>query len=292
MPFMATPGGVRTADVQPMPGWVGGRWRVRFASEADEAVGVFRGSDRRDLRGTFLTTTGDYRFLAGSADETSFSLSCFDGSHAFLFKARRRADGSLAGDFWSGPTFHDTWTAVRDDAAELPDPFALTTFTGVPGEIDGLTFPDVAGRPRSLGEFAGKPRLIEVFGTWCPNCLDATRLLTELEAAYRDRGLVVLGLAFEVTGDAARDRKQVALYAERHGVRYPLLIAGTRDKAKAGEAFPVLDRIRAYPTFVFIDRAGAVRGVYTGFSGPATGEAHERLRRAFAEKIESLLAPG
>lgn len=289
MTFHARPGGVRTMDYQEMPKSIAGRWRVKFAGEADEAVAVFGGGDRRDLRGTFLTTTGDYRFLAGLADDRGLTLSCFDGSHAFLFDAELQPDGSLKGDFWSGATYHDTWTAVRDDAAALPDPFGLTKFTGTATELDALQFEDATGAKKKLADFPGKARIIEVFGTWCPNCLDATHLLTELHGKYGSRGLSIVGLAFEVTGDAERDRKQVALYAKRHGVNYPLLIAGKKDKAEASLKFPVIDKLRAYPTFIFVDSKGTVRGVYTGFSGPATGEEHERLRRAFEAKIEEML---
>ncbi len=295
MRFHARPGGVRTMDIQEMPGEIAGRWRVKFAGEADEAVAVFGGGDRRDLRGTFLTTTGDYRFLAGHVvvaegmRPSGVELSCFDGAHAFLFKAALQRDGSLKGDFWSGATHHDTWTAVKDERAALPDAFGVTKFVGTAAELDGLEFADVLGVKRKLGEFRGKARIIEVFGTWCPNCLDATRVLTELDEKYRARGLSIVGLAFEVTGDAERDRKQVALYAERHGVKYPLLVAGKKDKAEASEKFPVIDKLRAYPTFVFVDGEGVVRGVYTGFSGPATGEEHERLRRAFEMKVEEML---
>lgn len=297
MPFSATPGGVRTMDVQPPPAELLGRWRVKFASEEDEAVAIFDARfDRRDLRGTFLTTTGDYRYLAGSAweaeregDKKVMRLSCFDGSHAFLFTAELQADGSLTGDFWSGASSHDTWTAVRDESAALPDPFGLTRFTGTSAALDALAFPDATGKARSLGEFAGRPRIIEIFGTWCPNCLDATKLLVELEEKHRAKGLAIIGLAFEVTGDAERDRKQARVYAERHGVKYPILVAGTRDKQKAAEAFPVIDRLRAYPTFLFVDAKGAVRGVYTGFSGPATGEEHERLRRAFEGMVRGMV---
>jgi thiol-disulfide isomerase/thioredoxin len=289
MKFRATPGGLRTMDFQIMPEWISGRWRVKFADEADEAVAVFGGGDRRDLRGTFLTTTGDYRFLAGIADKDALSLSCFDGSHAFLFKAALQPDGTLKGDFWSGPTFHDTWTAVKDDNAALPDPFGLTKFTGTAAELDALAFPDASGTTKKLADFPAKARIIELFGTWCPNCLDATRVLADLDKTYRHKGLSIVGLAFEVTGDAERDRKQVALYAERHNVTYPLLIAGKKDKAEASAKFPVIDKLRAYPTFIFIDASGKVRGVYTGFSGPATGEEHERLKRALEEKVLDML---
>ena len=49
--------------------------------------------------------------------------------------------------------------------------------------------------------------------------------------------------------------------------------------------------MRSFPTTIFVDRRGQVRGVYQGWSGPATGEAHARLRRRFEALVEELLAP-
>ncbi|MBL8896496.1 MAG: hypothetical protein JNM84_02660, partial [Planctomycetes bacterium] len=97
-----------------------GRFAVRFTSSADPAVALFEVDDDGTARGTFLTTTGDYRYLAGQLDRAFagddglvgcdddgeahhfLRLSCFDGAHAFLFSAEVNADGTLAGGFWSG----------------------------------------------------------------------------------------------------------------------------------------------------------------------------------------------
>ena len=70
-----------------------------------------------------------------------------------------------------------------------------------------------------------------------------------------------------------------------------MLVAGVSDKKKASAALPVLDRLRAYPTTIFLDAAGKVHAVHTGFSGPATGEAHQKLRAKFEGLIEEMLAP-
>jgi hypothetical protein len=269
---------------------IGGRWTVTFASDEQPAVGIFESDADGTARGTFLTTTGDYRFLAGRVDGGLLRLSAFDGAHAFLFHARVQENGSLAGDFWSRDTWHDPWSAVRDPDVALPDPFTLTSpIDGV--DLAELVFPDPDGRPRSLGdpEFAGPARIVTLFGTWCPNCNDATRYLVELDGRYRDRGLVVAGLAFELTGDFERDARQVRIYARHHGIEYPLLVAGRYGRDQTSRSFPLIDRIRAYPTTIFLDSAGRVRAVYTGFSGPATGEVHQQLRRDFEGWIEALL---
>ncbi len=99
-----------------------GRWKVRFETSERPAVGVFeaRGSD---VTGTFLTSTGDDRFLAGSYERGRLRLSCFDGAHAFLFDARATGE-RLAGTFHSGNAWTETWSATRDaeESAALPRP--------------------------------------------------------------------------------------------------------------------------------------------------------------------------
>ncbi len=272
-----------------------GRWRVNFETEADDSVAIFEGSGGK-LRGTFLTSTGDYRYLAGwvslrnLAKESFMSLSCFDGAHAFLFEAKPQPDGTLKGDFWSGNWHHETWTAKRDESAELPDSFAQTRWNGTTKLAD-LRFPDLDGKPRALSEFAGKATLLVVFGSWCPNCNDEAKLLAELDANYRARGLRILGLAFELTGEFARDAKQVRIFAERHGLSIPFFLCGTADKDEATKALGLVDHVRAFPTTIFVGADGLPRAIHSGFAGPATGEEHQKLRREFETRIEALLGP-
>ena len=268
-----------------------GPWAVQFSSDEEIAVGHFECLPDGRARGTFETTLGDYRFLAGTFDGERLRLSCFDGGHAFLFDARLDEGGELSGDFWSRDSWHETWTARRDPDARLPDSFGLTTWTdAVP--LAELTFPDLDGDRRSLADpaFGGAARLITLFGTWCPNCNDEAVFLSELHERYAARGLSILGLAFELDDDFERSKRQVERFTERHGVDYPVLIAGVADKAKASAAFPALDRVRAYPTAILLDAQDQVRAIHTGFSGPATGAAHEHMRERYEVLIEELLA--
>jgi thiol-disulfide isomerase/thioredoxin len=295
LPFRATAGAdaprFALGEVDPRAAnALAGRWRVDFSSSEDDAVGLLEVQDGGAVVGTFLTTLGDYRWLAGATDGRSLRLSVFDGAHAFLFAATVQADGSLAGDFWSRDSWHETWTAVKDPRAALPDPFGLTTWTGAL-PLGELAFPDLDGKRRALDEeaFAGKVRLLVLFGSWCPNCYDETRYLVELHRRYAERGLSILGLAFEFGDDLPRQRRVLKRFVEHLGVEYPILIAGTNDKAKASQAFPLLDRVRSYPTTVFLDGTGEVLAVHTGFSGPATGEAHQRLRERFEALIDDAL---
>jgi len=267
-----------------------GRWVVKFAADQESAVGVFRETGGKTIEGTFLTTTGDYRYLAGSYEYGQLRLSCFDGTHAFLVSANMQKDGTLKGDFWSGAKFHDTWAAVRDDKASLPDGFTLAhANSGV--HLKDLKFSDLKGNPQSPGDPAllGKATIIDIFGSWCPNCHDAGDLLVDLEKKYGPRGFKVIGLAFE-NGDFGRDVRQVKRFLERHHAQYPVLIAGVRDRAKASAALPVIDGLKGYPTFLFVDAEGNIQSVYTGFYGPATGEDHRKMRAQFEAVIENLLS--
>jgi len=268
-----------------------GRWAVDFEKDDGPAIGIFEAATDGTVLATFMTTTGDYRYLAGRFEDDRLRLSVFDGAHAFLFDARLRDDGTLEGDFWSRDSWHESWTARKDPGAALPDAFGLTQW--VAGETLGdVAYPDLDGRTRKLDDpaFAGRARILEVFGSWCPNCNDATRFLVELDREYRDHGLSIVGLAFEMSGDFDRDAEQVRVYARHHGIEYPLLVAGVSPKDEASEVFPLVDRVRSYPTTIFLHGDGRVRAVHQGYTGPATGEAHRELRERFESLVQELLA--
>jgi len=218
-------------------------------------------------------------------------LSCFDGAHAFLFDARLNSNGGLAGDFWSRDTWHETWTAEPSADAALPDPFGISSWKS-DVVLDDLSFYNPAtGTAAKLGDepFAAPVRLIQLFGTWCPNCHDEAPFLADLWRAYHDQGLQIVGLAFEHSGDARHDSEQVSRFRDRHSIPYPVLLGGISDKSEATRSFRGLDRVIAYPTVLFVDSVGRVRSVHTGFTGPAAGPLHEREKERFHELIKELL---
>lgn len=273
---------------------VDGVWNAEFVDEdgSEPARGEFHQVGER-VRGTFLTPTGDYRFLEGSYESGVLRLSTFDGSHAFLFQARAQGDGTLRGDFWSRDTYHATWTAERvpPETEILPDGWDQLTLGNDQGRFH-FAFEDLAGETVTSDDerFDGKVVLINLFGSWCPNCNDEAPLLAEWDERYHDRGLEIVGIAYEFTGDVERDRRQVRRYAERHGLEFTLLLGGTSNKQAAADTLPDLGEIEAYPTSVFIGRDGEVAAIYSGFAGPGTGEHHERLVEAMEGLIETLLA--
>ena len=120
--------------------------------------------------------------------------------------------------------------------------------------------------------------------------MPASSLLAAWDRRYRARGLEIVGLAYEFSGEPARDRTMLERFAARYGIDYPLLLAGTSDKQAAAETLPDLTAVIAYPTSVFIGRDGKVRRIHSGFSGPGTGVHHDRLVAELEGLIEGLLA--
>lgn len=285
--FALPEGGKKTSDGK----GIAGRWSAQFESETNSAVAIFEADEQGQVTGTFLTLGGDYRYLDGDFIDRRLRLSTFDGAHALLFDARMQDDGSLVGDFWSGDSWHDTWKARRDDQAALTDTTSITRAVAEPVLAD-LIFYDTEKQRRALDEkvFAGRARIIEIMGTWCPNCHDSAALLMDLYRKYRHRGLNVLAITYEHTKDLNRNLRQIETFAGRIGVEYPILFGGSSDIAAASKTLPFLDRVHAFPTTIFLDHEGQIRLIDTGFSGPAAGGDHDKLRRRYELLIEELLA--
>ncbi len=293
MEFVATRGDApRFADSTRPPAdaaGIDGRWRVQFAKDRYPAAATLAAGPDGNARGTFETTLGDYRYLAGHWSGARLRLSCFDGAHAFLFHAELDREGGLAGDFWSSDQWHEEWNAQRDPDAALPDAFALTHATDlVPAKE--LRFTAVDGGEVALGDLLGeRGTVLYLFGTWCPNCNDAGAVMAALHRTYAERGVRVIGLAFEHDDEPAAVRARIADYRSHHDLPFVVLHAGPANKTRASEAFPLLDAVRAYPTTVFLDGDGDPIAVHTGFSGPATGAVHARLKARFESLVERLL---
>lgn len=295
MPFSAMPGNRRNQEGSDAPMHdMSGRWQVRFhAPDGTESpsVGEFAQRGSR-LFGTFLTPNGDFRFLAGHVLGNGFKLSTFDGAHAFLFSGEIGETGDIQNaSFWSATSWHQNWSATRNEDIKLPDAFQRTFLK--PGyDTFEFEFPDPAGVVVSLADdkFAGKVVLITIAGTWCPNCNDEAAFMAPLHKEYRDQGLEVVALMFEHFEEHDIAAEQVLRFREKFDIEYDTLIAGISDKTAASEVLPALSAVLAYPTTIFTDRGGRVRQIHTGFSGPGTGEHYEQLQQEFRSLITNLLA--
>ncbi|MFC1553536.1 TlpA disulfide reductase family protein [candidate division KSB1 bacterium] len=270
---------------------ISGEWKVQFGDESEESksIGIFE-QNGKNVAGTFLTVTGDYRFLDGTYENGILRLSCFDGAHAFLFKAELDENGIMKGDFWSRNSHVSEWTAVKGES-QMPDAYQLTKLTNDENSFS-FNFPDIDGNMVSDKDprFNNKPMIVYIFGSWCPNCNDEAEFLVELYRRYHDKGLEIIGLANEFSGEFDKDAEIVRTFSNKYGIEWPMLIVGIADKRKTQEALKDLDRVLAYPTTIFINKNGKVEKIHTAFEGPGTGKYHEKLKSEFIEIIEDMLS--
>jgi len=108
-----------------------------------------------------------------------------------------------------------------------------------------------------LADFQGKVLMVDFWGTWCGPCIKEIPHFLELLRNYQDDGLEIVGINYE-RGDPASFKDTIKAFAKEYGVTYPCLLGD--DLTKRG----VRD-FEAYPTTLFIDRAGIVRLQVVGY---------------------------
>ncbi|MBT8245881.1 MAG: TlpA family protein disulfide reductase [Winogradskyella sp.] len=273
---------------------ISGVWEVVFSKDTKGeyiAKGVFE-QDGQYATGTFRTTTGDYRYLEGVMDGSTLKLSTYDGAHAFLFKADVSKD-EMSGQFYSGNHWKEPFAAKRNPDYTLPKIDELT-YLNEGYEALEFSFPDEKGNMVSLSDerFKDKVVLVQIMGTWCPNCLDSSKFYTQFHDENKDKGFEVVALTVEFKKTPEAAFENINRLRARVGMTYPILLAqyGSGSKSKLQEKLPALNHVLSYPTSIFIDKTGKVRKIHTGFNGPATGKKYTEFKTEFEGFIAELLA--
>jgi thiol-disulfide isomerase/thioredoxin len=272
-----------------------GRWAVEF-QRADgswrPAVAEWQQQGNR-LTGTIVNPSGDYRYLEGAVWGRQFYLSAFDGAHIYAFTGHVPTDSTIAnGIFFSGRAPGDAWRAVKNAHATLPDAGPVTGV--VPGRQQlSFAFPDLDSNLVSLSDerFKGKVVVVQLMGSWCPNCMDETRFLNEFYLGQAKREVEVVALAYELSTNFGRSAAALRKLQARFGVAYPMLITGARsaDADKAAKTLPQLTDIKYFPTTLFVDKTGRIRQVHSGFFGPGAPAYFQAYKQQFFETINRLL---
>ena len=277
---------------------VSGKWSSLFIKtdttkkDSTIAIGNFI-QNKSHVSGTFLTSTGDYRFLEGTVTDNSIYLSGFDGSSAMLFIGKLTNDNTISeGKFYSGFSSIKTWQARKDENAQLPDAYSLTALK--PGlKSIKFSFPDVNDNKISNtdSKFKNKVLIVQFLGSWCPNCMDEAAFLSEFHRKNNKLGVEIIGLAYERTNDPNKSKRAIGNLKKRFNVPYEILVTGvTNDTKEVVKSIPELASFSAFPTTLIIDKKGEVRKIHTGFSGPGTGKYYNEFVKEFEQTIKNLLA--
>ena len=297
LPFKAEFNEPKRFDVSLAPiANISGRWISTFENKGKKSTYVAEFKQQgSQVTGTVLDPTGDFRFLEGVVNGDSLKLSTFDGANAYLLIAKIDNKNKISGGkFYSGATGTEDWSAVRKEDANPENGFEEPKIDQHAGKVN-FTFPDSkTGKPVSLSDnkYKGKVVVLDILGSWCPNCMDETKFLSDYYIQNRNKGFEIIGLTYERTTDFKSSQEALMPFEKRLNVQYPILITGvtSADTLKTQKTLPQLEEIKAFPTIIFVDKKGNMRKVESGFNGPATGKHYTQFKNNFDKTVKKLLA--
>jgi thiol-disulfide isomerase/thioredoxin len=115
------------------------------------------------------------------------------------------------------------------------------------------------GARLSTRRLEGKVVLLDFWGSWCPPCRETVGELRQIWKRYGRRGdFVILSI------DSREKRPAGQKFIAAHHMVWP----------QFWDAHAALEKafgVRAYPTFILLDRRGVIRGWWTGEYGWRTG---------------------
>jgi thiol-disulfide isomerase/thioredoxin len=120
--------------------------------------------------------------------------------------------------------------------------------------IFAANLPNESGVTQNLGQYKGKIIVLNFWATWCPPCREEIPELSELNTEYKNKNVVVLGIAVD-------ELSSVKEFSKATPVHYPLYVAENDGMAFAenlGNSKGVL------PYTVIINQEGKVVNTYFG----------------------------
>jgi thiol-disulfide isomerase/thioredoxin len=250
---------------------IGGVWEIPTESRKGEHAWRFVVQQNgTKAAAAILRVDGDTGLLTGAFRDGKFRLSHFDGGRPEAMEITPKEDGSLEISV-QGPRGAPTvYTAVKPAVAQskgiIPADFAKHTGVKDPNEVFAFSFPDLNGKlvSNTDAKFRGKVIVVNVTGSWCPNCNDEAPYLVELYKKYHALGLEIVALDFE-DADERRDPSRLPAFIQHYGIEYTYLLAGETSELNA--KIPQAVNLNSWPTTFFIGRDGKFRAAHAGFAG-------------------------
>ncbi len=296
LPFSAEHGKdyrfVEKGKEQPTKHNLTGKWDLQVYSKAKmpDNVALLK-QEGNKLTGVVMSTVGDSRELEGVVEGDEFVLSHFSGPNPRVYKGKINEDGSITGVISSGIYDNTKFEGSKNALAELPDPYKLTHLKEGYTKLD-FTLPDLNGKQVSLSDdkYKGKVVIVEIVGTWCPNCTDQTAFLSPWFKENKARGVEAIAIGFEQKDDLEYAKYTLGTLKKKYGIEYDVLFGGIADKKVASEKLPALNRMMAFPTTILIDRKGEVRQIHTGYTGTITGDYYTEYVKKWNKDLDELIA--
>lgn len=294
MPVHAVRAPKQTASREKAPN-ISGLWyleNVNSSKKGEQAWLFTVDQHGAEVSGAILRVDGDTGTLTGHYQDGKFVLSHFSGARPALLVVTPQADGTIALEL--NGRHEGIITGVRPEQARakgLAEPVDANEHTGVkdPTQPFTFSFPDLNGKVVSNTDprFQNKVVLINIMGSWCPNCHDEAPFLAALYEKYHSQGLEIVSLSFEEPEQLANPTRLKAFIKE-YKIRYTVLLCGETNSAK--EKLTQARDWDSWPTTFFVGRDGLVKAVHAGFAGPGSGELNKKETAEFVAEIERLLS--
>ncbi len=243
------------------------------------------------IYGTLYASDGDYGLFVGTQDGSTVTLSRFTGWQAFVMELKQQST-TWSGNLYARNGRPMTFTLVPR-STDAPEPkLEHTTSMKTPKAPFSFFGTTSSGQVVSSMDnfFKDKALVIDIMGTWCYNCMDATPLLQQLYSEFGKEGLEVVGLAFEISDNPELAKKNLTLFKKRYGIAYTILFCGnTKDENIEPKLRAQLNDFYGYPTTLFVDKKGLVKEIHVGFKGPGTGEEYQHQVQQYYKIVKDLL---
>lgn len=270
-------------EIEQNPINIAGKWEVFFENDSSKAIGIFK-QNGNIITGTFATETGDLRYLEGMVVRNEMYLSCFDGTHTYLFNATYN-NNALNGIFYYNKTKNTKWQAKRNEKAELRSAFSLTKIKNESQFT--LNKNEVLGKNINLDnqDYKNKIIVLQILGSWCPNCIDESKYINEIY--NKNNNVKYVGIAFERNEDTIKSNTALLKTIHNLNLKYPIINSGKTSKDVLS-FFPSLENFMSFPTTLYLDKNHIIRYIHTGYYGPATGEYFEKFKAEHSNILKNL----
>jgi thiol-disulfide isomerase/thioredoxin len=270
------------------PAQFAGEWEVHSAQRPGPGNQLILRQFGAELKGTILRIDGDDGTLVGRVDGNHFSISHFSGDRPTLLQGTLQSDGTI--EMGSGAQKQVAMPPAEARRRNLAPPLNPLTYAHAknPDERFHFNLKDVDGKPYTEDSFAGKPYVVSITGSWCPNCRDEAPFLAELYKTYHGKGLEMAAFCFESTDDPTW--APLRAFVRKFQIQYPALIAGEPSPASLNSVVPQIENLAAYPTTIYVGRDGRVRSVHTGFPSTGSGDELARVKDEIRATVEQMIA--
>jgi thiol-disulfide isomerase/thioredoxin len=141
---------------------------------------------------------------------------------------------------------------------------------------------DLDGKPHTQALFQeNKLTMINLWGTYCPPCLEEMPFLGEISQEYKDRGLKIVGIVVDsVNNDLSPNSSKASkakTFVEKTGANYLHLIP-------AKDMSSYLEKVQYIPDTIFVDKDGNVLGEH--YIGSRTKEQWIQIIETHLQEVQ------